>query len=316
MVLGPAAILGDPLQVAPDVVRHRPAAVGELLLREQAGLDPLGELDLLLGVEERDLADLLEVILDRVRRRSRDRHLGGGQVLVVVAVDEGLVLALLGGACRHRHADRHDTDSRGNDGHRALGLRGGSGSLAGFPGFVGLVRVIGHVVAGLEVDVLAVGVILKPGQIFQVDLQVGHFGQIGIAIQVFDRSEFGVIVQVRRLYRDPGLRPDQSLPPGSRHLPGQRVRRERSRHLSHVPCHSFHVPPRRVCRSRSWLTGGSLRQDWPVPGWLDQLQYPLRRMRSSPCCDPSFPPAALSCANCCRDAAKPAGWRPGRQAPA
>ena len=44
----------------------------QLLLGEQAGLDALGELDLLLGVEQRDLADLLEVVLDRVGRGAGD----------------------------------------------------------------------------------------------------------------------------------------------------------------------------------------------------------------------------------------------------
>jgi hypothetical protein len=58
----------------------------ELLLGEQAGLDALGELDLLLGVEQRDLADLLQVVLDRVGGGAGgDDLLGGSVVLVVVA---------------------------------------------------------------------------------------------------------------------------------------------------------------------------------------------------------------------------------------
>ena len=76
VVLGPAAVLGDPLQVD-ALVRGHPLGLGELLLGEQAGLDPLGELDLLLGVEQRYLADLLEVVLDRVGGRAGDGHLGG-----------------------------------------------------------------------------------------------------------------------------------------------------------------------------------------------------------------------------------------------
>ena len=92
VVLGPGAVLGDPLQVDPLVGGQRPAALGQLLLGEQARLDPLGQLDLLLGVEQRDLADLLQVVLDRVRGRARHRDLRGGQVIVVVAEDEDLLV--------------------------------------------------------------------------------------------------------------------------------------------------------------------------------------------------------------------------------
>ena len=58
-------------------------ALGELLLREQAGLDPLGELDLHLGVEERHLADLLEVVLHGVGGGAGHHHLLLGLVGVV-----------------------------------------------------------------------------------------------------------------------------------------------------------------------------------------------------------------------------------------
>ena len=73
----------------------------QLLLGEEAGLDPLGEFHLLLGVEQRDLADLLEVVLDRVGGGSGRGDLLGGGVIVVVADDEGLVLDL-GGLDRRR----------------------------------------------------------------------------------------------------------------------------------------------------------------------------------------------------------------------
>ena len=46
-------------------LRANTLRLGQLLLA--AGLDPLGQLDLLLGVQQRDLADLLEVVLDRIR---------------------------------------------------------------------------------------------------------------------------------------------------------------------------------------------------------------------------------------------------------
>ena len=70
--------------------------------------------------------------------------------------------------------------------------------MPAWPVSAGLVSVIGLVGAGLDVDVLAVGVVFQLGQVFQVDVQVGYFGQIGIAVQVFDRSEFWVIVQISR----------------------------------------------------------------------------------------------------------------------
>jgi len=53
------------------------------------------EFDLLLGVEERDLADLLEVVLDRVGGGTGDGDLLRGRVVLVgVGEDEALVLAL------------------------------------------------------------------------------------------------------------------------------------------------------------------------------------------------------------------------------
>ena len=70
--------------------------VVELLVGEQAGLDPLGELDLLLGVEQRDLADLLQVVLDRVGGRAGGHHLLLGLVGVVgLGQGEALVLGQL-----------------------------------------------------------------------------------------------------------------------------------------------------------------------------------------------------------------------------
>ncbi len=95
VVLGPPAVVGDPPKVNALTGAQHPAAFGQLLVGEQPGLDALGQLDFLLRVEQRHLTDLLEIVLDRVRRRPGDRYLRGGQILVVVAVDERLVLALL-----------------------------------------------------------------------------------------------------------------------------------------------------------------------------------------------------------------------------
>src|SRR3712207_7818591 len=71
VVLCALAVLGDPLELAADLGVQLVAGV-DLLLGEQARLDALGELDLLLGVEEGDLADLLEV--DRKSTRLNSSH--------------------------------------------------------------------------------------------------------------------------------------------------------------------------------------------------------------------------------------------------
>jgi hypothetical protein len=67
VVLGGAAVLDDHAELAALLRAHDALVALEELLGEQAGLDALGELDLLRGVQQRDLADLLEVVLDRVR---------------------------------------------------------------------------------------------------------------------------------------------------------------------------------------------------------------------------------------------------------
>ncbi len=46
----------------------------------------------MLGVEQRHLADLLQVVLDRVRGRTRHGHLGGREVIVVVAENQDLLV--------------------------------------------------------------------------------------------------------------------------------------------------------------------------------------------------------------------------------
>src|SRR3954468_11631611 len=74
VVLRAPTVFRDPLQLAQQPGVELLAGV-QRLLGEQAGLDPLGELDLLLGVEEGDLADLLEVVLHGVRGRTGGRDL-------------------------------------------------------------------------------------------------------------------------------------------------------------------------------------------------------------------------------------------------
>ena len=84
----------------------------QLLRREQAGLDPLGQLDLLLGVEQGDAADLLEVGADEVGRGAGGVLLGDDDLLVVVLVDQlrdvGLGVGVDGQALGGR-ADRQRT---------------------------------------------------------------------------------------------------------------------------------------------------------------------------------------------------------------
>src|SRR5207302_2044564 len=66
-----------------------------------------------------DLADLLEVVLDRVGGRARGRDLRGGQVVVIVAVDEGLAVAFLAGP--GRRGGRRLAGCRRPDGHGPRG---------------------------------------------------------------------------------------------------------------------------------------------------------------------------------------------------
>ena len=97
MVLGEPAVFGDLLKVDALAGTQHPAACGELVVGEQAGLDPLGQLDLLPRVEQRDLADLLEVVLNWVGGSAGGCRPDGGKVLVVLAGNQRLVLALLTG---------------------------------------------------------------------------------------------------------------------------------------------------------------------------------------------------------------------------
>ena len=98
-----SAVFGDPLKVDALAGSQHCAAVSELLLGEQARLDSFGQLDLLLGVQQRYFADLREVVLDRVSSRAGGCHPGGGKALVVIAGNPRLVLALLA-RCRRRAA--------------------------------------------------------------------------------------------------------------------------------------------------------------------------------------------------------------------
>ena len=141
MVLGPGAVLGDPLQIDPRV-GGQVLPLGQLLLGEQPRLDPLGQLDLLLGVQQGHLADLLQVILDRIRGGTGHRDLRGRKIIIVIAEDEDLLV--LAGAVRR------DLD---DGGARRGGGLGSGGHLRGR-----LVR------SGLVRSVLASRAVLVPGQ--------------------------------------------------------------------------------------------------------------------------------------------------------
>src|SRR6266498_1028770 len=102
VVLRPLTVTHDPAQVAAELrvqlLRGLLLGLPYPLRRVEAGFDPLGELDLLLGVEQCHLADLLQVGTDRVRRRGELGVLAGltqGLRLLLVP-DEVAVLAFLG----------------------------------------------------------------------------------------------------------------------------------------------------------------------------------------------------------------------------
>src|SRR3954469_12693006 len=90
VVLGALAVADDPVEVAPHLRRDLLALLLDLaqpLRAVETGLDPLGEVDLLLGVEQRDLADLLEVGADGVG--------GGGELGVLAGLPKSLGLLLV-----------------------------------------------------------------------------------------------------------------------------------------------------------------------------------------------------------------------------
>ncbi len=75
LALGDLPVTFDRLQVAAHLRGGLAGGRRELLGGEQAGLDPLGEVDLLLRGQQRDLPDLLEVHAHRVGGRRLERQL-------------------------------------------------------------------------------------------------------------------------------------------------------------------------------------------------------------------------------------------------
>ena len=123
VVLGAVAVAADPAHVASLSRRQLLALVSEVLHDlhgVEAGLDALGQFDFLFGVEECDLADLLEVGANRVGGR---RQFG---ILACLAESLGLFLVpdevagslvLLGRLCSGLFvfADCYDLDDIGLD---------------------------------------------------------------------------------------------------------------------------------------------------------------------------------------------------------
>ena len=69
------------VQVDRELAMSRSRECGELLLGEQPGLDPAGELDLLGGGEQRDPADLAQVLAEEVGGRAGGVRTGRARVL-------------------------------------------------------------------------------------------------------------------------------------------------------------------------------------------------------------------------------------------
>jgi hypothetical protein len=96
VVLGAATILGDPFEIVELCRFDLGVIVVELFVGKKPSFDSLGKLDLLLGVQQRDLADLLQVILHRVSRGTGCHHLLLGFVGVVgLRQGEALILGQL-----------------------------------------------------------------------------------------------------------------------------------------------------------------------------------------------------------------------------
>ena len=88
VVLRLLAVLGQEVQLAALAAGHLVGLVLQLVLGVQAGLDAAGQVDFLLGVQQGNLADLLEVVLDGVGGRAGDGHLLDGLVRFVGIGDD------------------------------------------------------------------------------------------------------------------------------------------------------------------------------------------------------------------------------------
>ena len=201
MVLGPLAVAHDPAQVTCQLrgdllaVIHHPA---DPLGRVEPGLDAFGELHLLLGVEQRDLADLLEVGAYRVRR--------GGELGVLAGLPQGLGLLLVPDEVRPRGEGRSGAGLGlllgllrflgGCDGRIAGSAR--PGNRVGIGDDVGLGKLVRH-------DVLGVGqhvsVVYELGRIRRHRLEVDVLRAV-----LQQRAAWGQLVGGHLLGRQVGAR--------------------------------------------------------------------------------------------------------------
>ena len=185
-----------------SVVRVRPPSAS-FSSANRPGLDPLGQFDLLLGVEQRHLADLLQVVLDRVGGRARHGHLRGRQVIVVVAEDQDLLVLAAGvrGDLDHARA--------GLSGAAGLGVRLRAGlRLRPFERVhafrVGVLRLqvvtgqVGGQVVGGQVVSGQVGGRRHVGQIRLVQVTLGERG-LDVRVVRVEVAEFDLVVEIRRV---------------------------------------------------------------------------------------------------------------------
>jgi len=133
----------------------------------------------LLGIEQRHLAYLLEVVLDRVGRGTRRGYLRGGEVLVIIAVDERLVLAFLAGCLRS-----------GGSGDRGRGLRGGLPLNRDARVSHGLRRVVAVSGIGVGQGRLSIGTGIQDSDRILVLVKISQV-DIDVDFEVSDRGEVG-----------------------------------------------------------------------------------------------------------------------------
>ena len=89
VVLRLLTVLSEEVQLATLAAGHLVSLVLQLVLGVEAGFDTPGEVHFLLRIQQRDLTDLLEVVLHRVSRCTGNRHLLDGFVgLIGIGDDE------------------------------------------------------------------------------------------------------------------------------------------------------------------------------------------------------------------------------------
>ena len=89
VVLRLLTVLSEEVQLATLAAGHLVGLVLQLVLGVEAGFDPAGEIHFLLRIQQRDLTDLLEVVLHRVGGCTSNRHLLDGFVgLIGIGDDE------------------------------------------------------------------------------------------------------------------------------------------------------------------------------------------------------------------------------------